>query len=147
MSFLRDICTSHMFFNVWIFLSILKVADLVEYTHTLHKCEKYLKGNVFRVIINILSESGLISCSFTLDNTSPTTVNYLCFSGTNVCLNSVRVSLPQPSPIYMTTLHPKTQTYFLCLVTLTQQRKTENLKIFYNLDLVFFHQNDTFSSA
>lgn len=55
-------CTSHMFLKRGL---ILMVDDLVEYTHTLHKCGKFEKGNVFSVIINIRFEAALISGSFT----------------------------------------------------------------------------------
>lgn len=85
--------------------------------------EKYEKWNVSRVIINILPESGLISCSFT--PVQPRKTTHVCFQG-QMCVFT------------LTTLHLKTQTHFLCLVALTQQReKKEHLRMFSNLDVVF----------
>lgn len=95
-------------------------------THIPHKnVEKYEIWNASIVIINILSESGLISCSFT--PVQPRKTTHVCFQGQMCVFTASEWVRRSRAPIYMTTLHLKTQTHFLCLVALTQQRGKKNI--------------------
>lgn len=89
------------------------------------------KGNLFRVIINILSESELIFCSFTLDNTSPTTVNCVFFQRQLVC-QSQATHLHDNASAENANIFPLPW----CIDATTEEKK-ENLKMFSNKDLVF----------